>query len=558
MLTLMYHQYSARICACPSSTSTRRTQTSCSRATSSSPLTEGHWRSRRRIYTTTMGFGSSFLFVPPRPLFSHLCLFQGEQQTNGWSRGHGVILDASYGVAASVEPGGSGGMAADMHVLKMIDGGESGIISTYGPRRWDLTPWGLDAGVGWILESGFQEIDVMTGALLFEWASLDHVPPEEGLVAPSSSRESGSGTGLSSDDPWDYFHLNSVDKTSGGDYVVSASHTSTIYRVDGKTGEVVWRVEGVGSGGGGYANLDGLDFSFQQDVRILHEADDETTLSIFDNAADQPGENGAGARHTSGKIIQLNHTDRTVRLLRSYPSPRRKLSSSQGGGMQLLDPGGVSASLDAGLSLSGNAILCWGDTGSFTEVDTETGEVALDAGFDDRLDTMLYRVYKSNWTARPLTLPALWTYSLDGPETDNSSTTGYVSWNGATEVRRWKLHGSAQGGNGPWIVVDEVSKQGFETAFRVDMYYGWTYAEALDEEGKLLGSSKVTETFVPGDALRMNNACDENGCRGIESSGATKDDGLIRAWGSDTSFGLVMLALFCASLFVAWSAWRRK
>ncbi|KAB5549497.1 ASST-domain-containing protein [Coniochaeta sp. 2T2.1] len=426
----------------------------------------------------------------------HLCLFQGEQQSNGWSRGHGVILDVSYRVAASVEAGGSDGMLADMHVLKMIDGGESAIISTYGPRRWDMTALGHESGVGWILESGFQEIDVMTGALLFEWASLDHIPPEEGLVAPSSSR-TGRGTGRSSDDPWDYFHLNSVDKMSDGDYIVSASHTSTIYRVEGKTGEIVWRVEGVGSGGGGYAKLDGLEFSFPQDVRILHEADDETTLSIFDNAANQPGDSSAG-RHASGKIIQLNHTDHTARLLRSYPSPRRKLGSSQGGSMQPLDPGGVSTSLDAELPLPGNAIICWGDVGSFSEVDAETGEVALDAGFDNRLDAMLYRVYKSNWTARPLTLPALWTYSLNGSETGSSSMTGYVSWNGATEVRTWKLHGSADGSNGPWIIVDEVSKKGFETAFRVDGYYGRTYAEALDEEGNVLGSSKVTETFVFG------------------------------------------------------------
>jgi hypothetical protein len=458
-----------------------------------------------------------------------------------------------------------------MHVFDLVSGGGTAIVTTYRPHQRDLTPWGLDGGIGWILESGFQEIDVETGVVLFGWASLDHVPPEESQVMPSSSHSSG--TGLSSDEPWDYFHINSVDKMSSGDYVISARHTSTIYRVSNLTGEIVWRIAGAPRSGD-YTHVDGANFSFQHDARIVQDSENMTTLSVLDNAANLPGQNTAN-RHTSGKILQLNHRDRTVRLLKSYPSPRSDLSSSQGN-MQLLGQI-LPASIPARLRLAGNAIICWGNLASFTEVVADTGEMALDAGFDTA-NTMLYSVYKANWTGQPLTLPALWTYSLWPVDEDQqkSSIRGtnnsrvvprasktntmmwYASWNGATEIRRWRLLGSTVGSSGPWTIVEDVQKQGFETSSQAVGFYGWAYVEALDNKGQVLGSSNVLATFVPGDMLRLSGACDEKGCRALHNSGNTKGLEVTEGSARDMGFGLILVVLVSASVFIIWLTWRRK
>jgi hypothetical protein len=45
-------------------------------------------------------------------------------------------------------------------------------------------------------------------------------------------------------DAWDVFHINSIDRLAGGDYVVSARHFESIFRVDRETKEVRWTLGG--------------------------------------------------------------------------------------------------------------------------------------------------------------------------------------------------------------------------------------------------------------------------------------------------------------------------
>ena len=67
--------------------------------------------------------------------------------------------------------------------------------------RTDLTAVGGRAE-GNVLDSIVQEVDVATGKVLFEWHSLDHVPLTE-TYAPLL-------------DPFDYFHVNSIDVDRDG------------------------------------------------------------------------------------------------------------------------------------------------------------------------------------------------------------------------------------------------------------------------------------------------------------------------------------------------------
>lgn len=39
---------------------------------------------------------------------------------------------------------------------------------------------------------------------------------------------------------WDYFHINSVDKDAGGNYLISARDACAIHKINGTDGEIIW------------------------------------------------------------------------------------------------------------------------------------------------------------------------------------------------------------------------------------------------------------------------------------------------------------------------------
>ena len=72
----------------------------------------------------------------------------------------------------------------------------------------------------------------------------------------------------------------------------------------------------------------------------------------------------------------------------------------------------------------------------------------------------------------------------------DAATVSYVSWNGATEVKRWRFYGSQDESTG-YQLLGETKKTGFETVFTTDGYSMWNYVEAIGADGGVLGRSKV-------------------------------------------------------------------
>ncbi|CDM34811.1 hypothetical protein DTO013E5_3279 [Penicillium roqueforti] len=410
----------------------------------------------------------------------HLCFFQGNQQ-KGYCRGHGIIMDNNYRVVRSVQPGG--GMASsDMHEFRPINDGKTALMTIYQQRQFDMTPWNVKTGVGWLMESVFQEIDVETNDVLFEWRSLDHVDPSSSYTWPAHTDTSG--TGLNVHEPWDYFHINSVDKNAAGDYLISSRHTSAIYKVSGKDGSVMWRLHGAQPS---FRNIN-FSFSQQHDARWLYENATHTLLSLYNN-----GYNGFNKTHTysAGMIIMIDHVEKTATQLRDYAPIRDDLVSSSQGNLQMLP--------------NQNAFIGWGNNPFVSEHD-EAGNLLFWGSFAK--DTVMnYRAMKFEWDGAPTDSPALWTYSRSA---ETSSTTSfYVSWNGATRVQTWRFWG-AMNATGPWTLLDEVSKTGFETKYSTPKFYLWSKVEAVDREGILLGKSETKYTFVPSSELR--EFCAESTC----------------------------------------------
>ncbi|KAK4626779.1 hypothetical protein CLAFUW4_05084 [Fulvia fulva] len=424
----------------------------------------------------------------------HLCYFHGEQH-QGFARGQGVILDQSYRVVKTVESSGAGA-SSDMHEFKITphSNGTTALMTVYQPRQYDLTTnprFNLQGGLGWVVEGVFQEVEIETGRVVFEWRSLDHVDLSQAWTLPGTTDTSGDG--LHEQSPWDYFHINSIDKNYEGDYLISARHTSTIYKVSGKDGSIMWSV------GGNSPTISNTNFkfSYQHHARWISENSTHTTFSFFDNASNAYNRTGD---YSHGWIVSIDHTVKVATMIKEWGAPEAQgglLSTSQGN-MQLLPNGG--------------AHIGWGEHAHFSE-HTEDGTCVQYGKVANRAsNVMIYRSNKFNWTAQPIEKPALWTYSRMG-ESDSTnepeSMRFWVSWNGATEVAMWNFYVS-DSASGPWEYAGTAKKDGFETEYVLDKFAQWSYAEALNDQGRPLDASVIAKTFVP--SLKLRQFCGDRGC----------------------------------------------
>ncbi|KAK2768247.1 hypothetical protein FQN54_000099 [Arachnomyces sp. PD_36] len=408
----------------------------------------------------------------------HLCFFQGIQQ-KGFCRGHGVIMDNQYRIVRSIQPGG-GITGSDMHEFKLLDEGKTALLTVYQQRQFDMSAWNVTSGIGFIVESIFQEVDVESGKVIFEWKSLDHVHPRMSYTLPATTDTSGDGRDPHS--PWDYFHINSIDKNEEGDYLISSRHTSCIYKLSGKDGSIIWRLNGAKPS---FKNTN-FGFSQQHDARWISENKTHTVLSLYNN-----GSNGFNVTHTysAGMIIEIDHTSMTATKVREYAPPGKSMSSSSQGNLQLLP--------------NNNVMMGWGNNAYVSEHDEEGN--LLFWGWLSTGRMMNYRAQKFHWIADPTDIPALWTYA--NSEKHESQLTLYVSWNGATKVRKWKFYCS-QDPDGPFTAFEPIPKQGFETTVVNPHFFPWCYVVALDKDGEELAKSSLQKTFVPSPKLR-NNCVDE-------------------------------------------------
>ncbi|KAF2501306.1 hypothetical protein BU16DRAFT_451643, partial [Lophium mytilinum] len=418
----------------------------------------------------------------------HLCFFQGHQH-HGYARGHGVIMDNRYRVVQTVEAAGSA-TSTDMHEFRLINDGKSALVTVYSPRQFDLADFGIGPGMGWIMDGVFQEIDVETGELIFEWRSLDHIAPSFSYTLAGSTDTSGNG--LTAETPWDYFHINSIDKNADGDYMISARHMAAVYKISGKSGRVMWELNGANPT---FRN-ENLHFSSQHHALWLHENQTHTILSMFDNASNGPNRTNPESR---GLIIAIDHIKKKASKIREWLAPEEDgngvVAASQGN-LQVLSPS--------------NVFIGWGDHAYYSE-HLDSGEAVMYGKLAFwGSDVNIYRCNKFQWKAQPLSKPAIWSYSLTG--TDDNDLVIYTSWNGATEVRYWNFYVS-DSPKGPWELAGTKDKFGFETEFHIPYAKLWSFTEALDQDHKPIARSSISKTFVP--SIGIRDLCDKRHCKPV-------------------------------------------
>ncbi|KAI2780498.1 ASST-domain-containing protein [Daldinia loculata] len=389
--------------------------------------------------------------------------FEGDHNP-GYGHGHGhiTIMDNHYETIRELRAGNH--KLVDKHEFHIINE-ETGLIQIYQPVARDLTAWGGSAGQQWIVNSIIQELDIATGKLLFEWSSLDYVSPDEAIL-PINPGQAGSG--FNSSDAWDYFHINSVDKDSEGNYLISARDACSIHKINGTDGSIIWKLNGKDSS---FKVPKDAEFCFQHHARFISQYDDVEIISLYDNSAHGTEHSGGSEVHTaptsSGKIIKVNTTSWEAELVQAFFPPDDLLSKSQGSTQTLSN---------------GNVLVNWGSSGAVTEYlpnGTAIFHSYMDSGYLG-LGVENYRAFRYNWTGLPNEEPAI--VALRGEE----GVTAYVSWNGDTETRTWRFYAVVDE-FGSKEFIGEAERTSFETSLRIHYEnVAAISAEAIDANGKSL------------------------------------------------------------------------
>ena len=336
----------------------------------------------------------------------------------GYGNGEYVIFDDSYQEVTRFRAGN--GYLGDHHEF-VITPDDTALVTIYAETPFDLSPFnGPSDGIA--LAGIVQEIEIETGEVLFEWNSLEHVGIDESYYKDPS------------DDPtnrFDYFHINSVDVDRDGNLLVSARRTSAVYKVDRRTGEVIWRLGGEKSD---FEMGEGTDFVFQHDARRQPDG----TITLFDNYGPKDEEDRS-------RVIALQVDEVAMRatLAREYFAPAGMPIADTQGNMQVLP--------------NGNVFVGWGSEPHFSEF-SEDGELLFHAAFAPWGES--YRAYRLPWSGRPGGDP-----NVTLRPAEKNKVTLYASWNGATELVAWQVYA----GSGPdnLGLIGSVPKRGFETIIDV-------------------------------------------------------------------------------------------
>jgi len=370
-----------------------------------------------------------------------LTWWQGDISVHGFGRGEGVIADSSYTDVAHVRAGN--GEEADLHELQLTPSGAA-LITVYHPILCNLVSVGGPV-YGAVTDGVFQVLDVRTGLVMYEWTSLDHVALDESYTPVSNS---------STRQPYDFFHINSINLDRDGSLLVSARNTWTVYDVAPASGQVAWRLGGKRSS---FSGSPETQIAYQHDPRELPDG----LISLFDNGASPTVHS-----QSRGLVLGLEPGTGTAKLISQFTHTPPLISESQGNIQALAN---------------GDWFVGWGQEPDFSEYDS-SGSLLFEAHFPPHSQS--YRSFRLGWTGKPAHPPAF----AFKPAARRAGIV-YASWNGATGVASWRV---LLGPRASALHAAAVApRAGFETPIRIPVGSTGPYlaVQALDDGGRVLGSS---------------------------------------------------------------------
>ena len=284
------------------------------------------------------------------------------QISNGAGGGEGVIDNARYQQIATVKP--ANGYAPDFHEF-LITPWNTALILADTPGTANLTSLGLSAHQP-VVDGVVQEIDIKTGKLLFQWVSSDHVPYSDSHAPMGQPGQ-----------PWDWFHINAVHLDTDGNLLISSRFTWTIYKVNLRTGAMMWQLGGkhstfaIKAAPGQKLDRAGEIFAFQHDPEALGG----NVYTVFDNESD-----GQQALYSASRAVTISLDQATgmATLIKSVNQPEGLTAGATG---------------SAQTTKNGDLFVSWGGLSYFSEF-SPSGRLLFNAKLDD---AGTYRAYRLPW-----------------------------------------------------------------------------------------------------------------------------------------------------------------
>ncbi len=351
-----------------------------------------------------------------------LAWWQGVLTNNGATEsGEYVVVNQHYQTIATLR--GQDGWKLTLHAFQIS--GEDAWVTANKDIARNLSNYG-GAYNGALIDSAVQEYDLKTGKLLRTWDALDHVPLSESYATVPTNGY-----------PWDAYHVNAIDLTGNGSFLVSMRNTWAAYLVDASSGAIEWTLGGRRSS---FKFAPGAAFQWQHDV-VLQPG---STVSMFDDHCCQLTGGGTRVPATGpsrGLILKLDQATRTATFAAQFPGDGNFESEFMGATEPLAN---------------GNAFIGWGSEPYLSEY-SRSGQELLEGRFPE--PDLSYRAMVEPWVGEPLSPP------LGAARQRNGKTTVYASWNGATQVVSWRV--LAGPGTSRLTAVTTTPKAGFETAIGV-------------------------------------------------------------------------------------------
>ncbi len=374
-----------------------------------------------------------------------LSWWQGKVTNTGATEtGEDVVVDQHYRVIARLKA--TGGWVLTLH--EFLIEGEDAWVTANRNIPMNLSRYG-GAYNGALVDAAVQEYNLKTGRLLRNWDALEHIP-----LSQSEATLPTNGF------PWDAYHINSIDISQKGEFLVSMRNTWAAYLVDAASGRIQWTLGGRGSS---FKFGPGAHFEWQHDVRLQGASQ----VSMFDDHCCQQKGGGTSVPATGpsrGLLLNVDQQTRTASLASQYGNHEGFESEYMGDTQPLKN---------------GNVFVGWGSQGYFSEF-SQSGKLLFEAELPG--PDLSYRTTLGQWEGQPLTPPA------GAARRSGAGTTVYASWNGATQVASWRV--LAGSGAGPMRTVANAPRSGFETAITVPQGYNSFAVQALTANGRVAGASR--------------------------------------------------------------------
>lgn len=218
----------------------------------------------------------------PRALISDLKYFPQQKQFGlisyqSIAKTNYYLLDTNFNLVDSIT--NSPGIVSDAHEFLLLPNGNFLIGGNY-DTIMDLRNQIFNQKPGedstrvrcYVIE----EFD-RNHKLVFQWKSIDHIPPSEAYVYLYGYEKKA----------FDYCHGNAIAVDNDGNLLVSFRNLNAICKIDHHSGKIIWQLGGKHSS---FRFAGGKSFSGQHDIRVLPNGH----YTLFDNSTIDPKQNASG------------------------------------------------------------------------------------------------------------------------------------------------------------------------------------------------------------------------------------------------------------------------